>query len=98
MNIDEGYMLEEETNSDHLSFTGSRETSEYFKDSAILKIGFNLDTNFDTINIAYKKVQGVIAEVGGFINILVIITGYIVTKIKDKDYITEIIDDIFYLK
>jgi hypothetical protein len=40
--MDVGYMFEDQTSSDYLSFVGSREMSEYFNDPVILKIGFEL--------------------------------------------------------
>jgi hypothetical protein len=49
--MDLGYVLEDQTSSDYLSFVGSREMSESLIDPVIIRIGFELDTNFDTITI-----------------------------------------------
>lgn len=54
--------------------------SEFIDDPYIIRIGFNMDTNFETITINYKKIQEVLAEVGGFIDIILIITSIIVEK------------------
>ncbi len=43
-------------------------------------MGFFVDNNYEIVTIQYKKLQSVLAEVGGFINILMIISGFLVLR------------------
>jgi hypothetical protein len=47
------------------------------RDPSILRIAFIPDTAFEIVQMRYKKVQEVIAEIGGFINLVVIVIGFV---------------------
>lgn len=47
------------------------------REPSIFRIAFLPDTAFEIVQMRYKKVQEVIAEIGGFINLIVIVIGFI---------------------
>ncbi len=53
----------------------------------------DLSTSRDIVRVNYKKIQTVIAEIGGFINITLIILSIIISKFIETDFYCTVMND-----
>jgi hypothetical protein len=65
--------------------------SDHLDDGTIIKFMFFIDTTNDIIHIRYIKIQEAIANIGGFMNLLIIILGIFMIRYQQIDLMSDLI-------
>lgn len=66
-----------------MGFGYSQEMVELLDFGVIFRVGFMIDSTYQTIGIRYKKIQDVLAETLGIINVLIFIVSHLIKKYQD---------------
>jgi hypothetical protein len=65
--------------------------SDHLDDGAIIKFMFFFDTTNEIIHIRYMKIQEAIANIGGFMKVLIIILGIFMIRYQKIDLMSDLI-------
>lgn len=66
--------------------------------STIARFMFFIDTTNDQITIRYMKIQQALANIGGFIKVVILVIGLLIAKYQEIDYMNILIKRLYKWK
>lgn len=74
-----------------MGFSYLKDMTSNLRPGTIFNVMFFFDTTSETINIRYLKLQQVLANIGGFIKVIMLFMGIFVIRFQEIDFMNTLI-------
>ncbi len=91
--VDDGILVQNLNTKTLINFQEYKEISMELDENIYFNFQLGLSTAKDIVRVNYKKIQTVIAEIGGFINITLLILSILISKFIETDFYCTVMND-----